>query len=156
MLIDQDVLVLAVDLPRRVGALPRPDDPSVNDDGQPGVRSVHGVPDLREVSEVLRAEVLVADADVVQRERLRVAGGRAEGGPVVRGRVAGRPLEEVEGVLDHGGELGALQRQVLVLPGLAAVAGPHHGDGRHSQVLAEQEVLVEADLVALAVVAVRT
>ncbi|MEU1972696.1 hypothetical protein ABZ477_13635 [Microbacterium sp. NPDC019599] len=107
-----------------------------------------------ELLEIVVAVVLVAESDVSQLERLGVSGFRAQRSPRVGRGIAGGPIDQVLDVLAELSELGTGGIETLLAAELAA---DPRGDDRHrgdAEVLAQQEVLVEPDLMRLAVVAV--
>ena len=99
--------------------------------------------DVVEVSDVLRAYVLIAYLHVLQGEGLRVTGLGAHLGPAVLGRVSQRVVDGIAEVLDDGIHVGITAYEVAVAHG-ARHAGIVDEHGIHLQVLAELQELVVA------------
>ena len=106
-----------------------------------------------------RDDVFVTDADILQMERLRMAGICTHLRPLAGGRIAIGPLYQVAQFVDVGRHL--LHRDTALLSAismgigtgvLARHAGSQHGQRLGTDILAELEILIESQSTGLMVI----
>ena len=120
--------------------------PDRADHGDFGVRGFDGVENLLEaVLEHVVDQVLVADAEILQIERLDMAHCGALGGPLVGGRIGVAEVDEAQHFVDVSGHVFLSHRHRALAGVLAAHAGRQHGQRLGSDGLAQAKVLVETD-----------
>lgn len=115
------------------------------DDGDLRVRGLDGIEDaLEAVLEHVVDEILVADAEVFEAERLGMAHRRTLGGPLVDGRVGVAEVDQGEHLVDVRGHVLERDRHRPLTGVLAAHAGGEHRQRLGADRLAQAQVLVIA------------
>ena len=113
---------------------------------------MNGLADHVKLGHVVSPEVFVAHADHVQAERLRMAHITPDRGPRAGLRIAIREFDEVQVVLNHiVAEGGRIDIHVARISAgrLACDAGEQSRQRLGLEVLAQAEIFVETDLIAL-------
>ena len=119
--------------------------PDRADHGDFGVRGFDGVENLLEaVLEHVVDEILIADAEVFEAERLRMAHGGTLGTPF-GGGAAVAEFDEVEHFIDVSGHILLRHRHRALAGVLAAHAGGQHRQRLGADCFAQAQVFVVAD-----------